>query len=53
MPGQKNGVETWAEYVSFKMTKDKRRLAMFKEYLPKTFSKYEEIYAKMGGLLNG
>lgn len=53
MPGQKNGVETWAEYVSFKMTKDKRGLAMFKEYLPKTFSKYEEVYAKMGGLLNG
>ena len=52
MPGTRNGVETWAEYVSFKMTKDKKGLAMFKEYLPKTFAKYEEIYPKMGGLLN-
>lgn len=41
---QKNGVETWAEYFSFKMTKDKKGLEMFKEYLPRTFAKYEEVY---------
>ena len=50
--GQRNGVETWAEYVSFKMTKDKKGLDMFKEFLPKTFAKYEDVYAKMGGMLN-
>lgn len=31
---------------------EKQGLDMFKEYLPKTFAKYEEVYAKMGGLLN-
>lgn len=34
------------------MTKDRKGLDMFKEYLPKTFAKYEEVYVKMGGLLN-
>lgn len=51
MPGQKNGVETWAEYVSFKMTKDTKGLEMFKRTLPRTFAKYEEVYSQMGGVL--
>lgn len=42
-----NGVETWAEYVSYKMTKDNKGLSMIKEYLPKTYKKYEEIYSTL------
>ena len=43
----KNGVETWAEYISFKMTKDNVGLESMKMYLPRTYEKYEEIYNKM------
>ena len=52
IPGKRNGVEPWAEYVACKMTKDEEGISIFREYLPKTFAKYEEVYAKMGGLLN-
>lgn len=52
IPGKKNGVETWAEYVSAKMTKDEAGLQVFREYLPRTFAKYEELYSKMGGILS-
>lgn len=45
--GMGNGVETWAEYVSYKMTKDNKGLSMIKEYLPKTYKKYEEIYSTL------
>lgn len=47
----KNGVETWAEYVSFKMTKDNVGLESMKTHLPKTYEKYEQIYKKMGEVL--
>lgn len=51
LPGKKNGVETWAEYFSFKMTKDTEGLSFMEKYIPKTFKKYEEIYSKMKYLL--
>lgn len=43
-----NGVETWAEYVAFKMTKDTKGLQIMQQYLPKTYAKYEEIYKTLG-----
>lgn len=47
----KNGVETWAEYVSLKMTKDKKGIEAFKKYLPNTFAFYENKYNDLGGKL--
>lgn len=43
----KNGVEPWAEYFRIKMTKDEKGLAIFKEYMPKTFNEYEKIYERL------
>lgn len=45
------GSEIWAEYCSFKLTKDNKGLDLFKQYLPRTFGKFEQQYKKMEGIL--
>lgn len=47
MPGHKDGIETWAEYVSLKMSKDQKGLQAFQELLPQTHAKYEQMYSKL------
>ena len=39
-----NGIENWAEYCAFKLTKDNKGLELFKKYLPRTFEAYEKQY---------
>lgn len=41
---QSNGIENWAEYCAFKLTKDSKGLELFKKYLPRTFEAYEKQY---------
>lgn len=46
-----NGIETWAEFVSFKLTKNSQGLEQFKSLLPNTYNKYEEKFKKLKEIL--
>lgn len=46
-----NGIETWAEFVSFKLTRNNQGLDSFKKYLPNTYNKFEEKYKKLKDIL--
>lgn len=46
-----NGVETWAEFVSFKLTKNEKGLEQLKSLLPNTYNKFEEKFGKLKEIL--
>lgn len=46
-----NGEEAWAEYVSIKMTKDKKGEEAYKKYMPKTYELFESYYKNLGDKL--
>ena len=41
------GGETWAEYCSFRGTKDKKGLEMFETYMPRTKKVFDNLYDNM------
>lgn len=41
------GAETWAEYCSFRGTKDKKGLEMFETYMPRTKKVFDNLYDNM------
>lgn len=41
------GAETWAEYCSFRGTKDKKGLDMFEKYMPRTKKVFDNLYDNM------
>lgn len=41
------GTETWAEYCSFRGTKDKKGLEMFETYMPRTKKVFDNLYENM------